>query len=246
MNLIYYTIGSNINYVDLLEMNINSLEKFYTPDIELLIITDSETKKIIESKIVTKFIIKYKILPLVNSLNQSSYNKFKIYDFTELNKYDKIIYCDVDILWNKSPYNIFDKIGDTSFHVSNEESLMSENWWGGDILNDDEKQQINKNNVKGFSAGFFAFKSVKSQILKDIEEFMLSNMELMNLCIEQPYFNTFLHRKNLYVTNLNDVVTHSGYHLNDSDMTVVHFAGGPGNYTIKKNKMQEFYNKNIL
>ena len=246
MNLIYYTIGSNIDYVELLEMNINSLEKFYNPDIELLIITDNETKNIIETKIITKFTINYKILPLVDSLNQSSYNKFKIYDFNDLNKYDKIIYCDVDILWNNSPYNIFDKIGDVSFHVSNEESLMSEDWWGGNILNVDEKQQINKNNVKGFSAGFFAFKSIKSQILKEIEDFMMSNMGLMNTCIEQPYFNTFLYRKNLYDNNLNSVVTHSGYHLNDSDMTVVHFAGGPGNYSMKKNKMQEFYKKNIL
>ena len=86
MNLIYYTIGSNIDYVELLEMNINSLEKFYNPDIELLIITDNETKNIIETKIITKFTINYKILPLVDSLNQSSYNKFKIYDFNGINK----------------------------------------------------------------------------------------------------------------------------------------------------------------
>jgi hypothetical protein len=246
MNLIYYTIGSNNDYVDLLELNIKSLEKFYFPDIELLIITDTETKKIIESKIFTKFVINYKILSSVNSLNESSYNKFKIYDFDEINKYEKIIYCDTDILWNKSPYEIFNKIDNDSFYVSNENSLMSEEWWGGNLLNDDEKLKIKTNNIMGFSAGFFAFKSNKSYVLKEIEEFMMSNIKLMNLCIEQPYFNTFLFRNNLYNTDLNKVVTHSGYNLSKSDMVVIHFAGGPGNYTIKKNKMLEFYNTNIL
>ena len=98
-NLIYYTIGNNKLFIDLLKKSIHTLNKT-DYDGDLLIITDfkEEILKQIEFKNKIYF---YE----VNKTNfiESSANKFKIYKFSNVNDYDKIIYCDADVLWLKNP-----------------------------------------------------------------------------------------------------------------------------------------------
>lgn len=244
MNLIYFTLGSNQKYFDLLKLNINSLDRFYDENIELLIITDNFLKNKIQRELRTKFKINF-IISQINSISQSSYNKLKIYQYGEINKFEKIIFCDADILWNDSPNLIFDKISNDKIHVSNDDDFMFKNYWGGSLLTSDEIKEIKENNIFGISCGFFGFNVSLSSIFKEIEDFLLKNINVMNTCFEQPYFNTFLFRNKLYKNDLNEFITNKGYNLTSSDKVVVHFAGGPGNYEIKFKKMMLFKLKQI-
>jgi hypothetical protein len=81
--------------------------------------------------------------------------------------------------------------------------------------------------------------------LKDIDDYMYENINSSNECLEQPFFNVFLFRNNLYNNCLNEIISHNGYNIQNFNGTALHFAGGPGNFSTKYDKMLNF-KKNIM
>ena len=81
--------------------------------------------------------------------------------------------------------------------------------------------------------------------LENIDLFLCENKNLVEVCLEQPFINVYLYRMNIYNTILNRYVSHNGYQLSEFNGTVLHFAGGPGNFAQKYTKMVDFYNKNL-
>jgi hypothetical protein len=178
-----------------------------------------------------------------STLLHSSSNKLKIYTFPHIENYDKIIFSDLDILWTSPPDIIFDLIQENQFYFSNEEGLMSTDFWGGNLLDNSEKDLINSNNIRGLNAGVFAFPQSMVQHMKNIDEFFQNNIHLSNVCLEQPYINTYVFRNQLYNTILNSYVSHKGYNFSTPyEGVVLHFAGGPGNYPVKHSTMLNYYN----
>lgn len=239
--LIYFTLGNNLNYIDLLELCVKSLlNRDYDGD--FLFITDFE--KEISHRIKTKNNCFF-LNPGVSNLLGSSANKLKIYSFEKIQEYDKIIFCDSDILWLKNPDEIFETIQKDQFYMTNENGLMSDDWWGKNLLVGDEKTIINENKIKGVNAGFFAFNKSMVPHLQKIEKFLKENTHLVNSCLEQPFINIYVYRNSLYNVELNSMVSHNGYNVDSFDGTLLHFAGGPGNYITKIDKMKKFFDKNI-
>ena len=107
MQLIYYTIGKDVKYLDLLSLSIESLCKYgnYTGDI--LVIADSATQEAVKTlKDVTA------IMPVAKVVKgyQASINKLKIYKYSAIHNYTKILYLDMDILIQQDIQPMFDKI----------------------------------------------------------------------------------------------------------------------------------------
>jgi hypothetical protein len=237
--LIYFTLGNNNNYIKLANLCVESL-RINGYDGDLLFITDLR-EEILKNINFQKPPI---FLDIENSnLLFSSANKLKIYKYPNIHDYKKIIFCDLDILWTGSPDKIFDLIEEDYFLLSNENHLMSEAYWGGNILSNEEKKHIEVNNVLGVSAGFFGFTPKMVDHLKKIDEFLNENINLVNECLEQPFINTYVFRENIYTTKLNGLISHNGYNTDVFDGIVLHFAGGPGNFQFKYNKMQNYISK---
>jgi hypothetical protein len=239
--IIYFTLGNNLNYINLANLCIKSLYR-QNYDGDFLFITD------LKNEIINK--IQFNKEPLFietksSNLMISSSNKLKLYLCDRIYLYDKIIFSDLDILWTANPDKIFDLLDEDVFFMSNENSLMSDEWWGSKTLNNEEKVEINNREILGLNAGIFAFNKNMVNHLKKIDEFLNQNLHLSNECLEQPFINTYLYRNNLYNTKLNGLVSHNGYNTNKYDGVVLHFAGGPGNYSIKYEKMLNYYNKNL-
>jgi hypothetical protein len=216
--LIYFTLGSNKEYVKLANLCVESLYK-NNYDGDFLFITNFK-------EIILELIF-FKKDPFFLNVDEtdlllSSSNKLKIYNFNHIDNYDKIIYSDVDILWLSNPNKIFNQIIEDKFYVSNENGLMSDEYWGGRILN--------KNMIYH---------------LKNVEEFLNQNNNLINVCLEQPFINVYLFRNNLYNNTLNECVSHNGYNVDSYEGTVLHFAGGPGNFEHKYNKIINYNTKNF-
>lgn len=248
MNLIYYTLGNNLEYLNILNLNILTLEKYYKNNFELLFIVDEQFKDSFKSNLVTK--IPYNIFFTETlSMRDSSINKLKIYQYDKIEIYDKVIYCDCDILWCSDPNNVFELINNDKILVSNEThhyELMTNPYWSSNLLNEDEINKINNSKLQGFNGGFFAFSSKSIKIIENIFKFYIDNINSINECIEQPYINVYLFRNNLFDLNLTKLVNHNGYNIDKiNGETVIHFAGGPGSYLFKMDKMKLFYEKNI-
>jgi hypothetical protein len=237
--LIYFTLGNNKNYLKLASLCIDSLYKT-NYDGDFLFITNF--KEIILNS------ISFKKEPFFlnvdeSNLLDSSANKLKVYQFQNINDYDKIIFSDLDILWLSNPDILFNEIIEDKFYVSNELLLMSHEYWGGDILSENEKLIINNNNIKGINAGLFGFNKKMINHLKKIEEFLTQNKHLVNVCLEQPFVNVYLFRNDLYSNVLTKNVSHDG-NLETYDGVALHFAGGIGNPEHKYNKMIKYINNN--
>jgi hypothetical protein len=241
-HLIYFTLNNNINYIKLAKLCISSLYNAgYNGD--FLFITNFENE--ILSNI--NFLNAPKFLNLGDQkLIHSSANKLKIFLYKDINKYDKIIFSDTDILWLKNPNTLFELINQNKFYVSNEKSLMSDKWWGGDILSDIEKIHIKNNNIFGINAGIFGFSSSMIDYIKNIDIFMNHNFHLVNTCLEQPFLNVYLYRNDLYNNSFTSYISHDGYDNNKYSGTALHFAGGPGNFNIKYDKMLSYIKNNNL
>jgi hypothetical protein len=240
--LIYFTVSNNIEYIKLAQLCVESLYR-NSYDGDFLFITNLKS----EILSVINFIKKPFFLELnTNGLFDSSSNKLRLYLFHHLENYDKIIFSDVDILWLSSPDTIFSAISENKFYVSNEPNLMSEIWWGESLLSSEEKETISKNRVRGINAGVFGMTTEVVYHLKEIETFIGQNVQKINICLEQPFLNVYLYRNKLYNNVLSNQISHSGYNLDRYDGTLLHFAGGPGNFATKYNKMLKYIEKNNL
>jgi hypothetical protein len=237
--LVYYTVGNNSDYINLAKMSVDSLlDQGYDGDI--LFITEFED--LIKSRIsFRKDPLFLKVEP--GDLILSSANKLKIYKYDKIQNYDKIIFCDSDIIWTKNPDSIFNLINEDLFYVSNEEPLMaSDVWWGSTLLDSNEKADIELNQVKGINAGIFGFNRAMIDRVKDLDNFFMENQNLWNYALEQPFFNAYLYRNSLYSNSINSQIKHASTDLieRSHNFSLIHFLGGPGGYGPKFDKMNKF------
>jgi hypothetical protein len=253
--LIYYTLSHNLKYLDLLKLNIESLIK-NNYDGSFLFITNFK-KQILENINVTNKL--YFIEAFDDGLLNSSANKFKIYKFDKIDEFDKILYVDVDVLFVKNVDVIFNEINDDKIYVSFDNPTVFGNakesgfntlmttkcgaqisWWGADIFLQEEKNYIKRKKIQAINAGIFAFKPNMASHFENIEKFMIENNHFLNQALEQPFFNVYLFRKNLFDSTLTKYVTHN---TNDVDgKIIIHFAGNTGNFEQKINNFKSFLN----
>ena len=75
----------------------------------------------------------------------------------------------------------------------------------------------------------------------------LDNDLINHLKIHLPNLEVDYLSEKIYDTKINKYITHKGYEIDEFNGVVVHFAGGPGNYQIKHEKMDLFFKKiNLL
>lgn len=245
-NLIYFTIGNNKQYIELLYLCLKSLEKVgYNGD--YLIITDSLFKE----EIIKKISIKNQIYFLeINSgdLKSSSANKLKIYEFDNINQYEKILYCDVDMLWVKNPNILFSCCVEDKIYIGQENPSSLDNplWGGPKHFTNKELEEIVKSDMKGMNAGLFLFRKEMTYSFRKIDEYYMNNQNLLGGCLEQPYINAYLFKNNIYDWScVTGKILENSYKTPPSDLgdhVVIHFHGRPGNFSAKYNSMSSFYN----
>jgi len=229
MNLIYISIGHNPKYIEMLRLHLESLERFYDGKFEFLVITDCDIS------IKTTIPLNYHFTKC-ESVYQSATNKLKIYQYSDLHKYDGVISCDADSIWNKSP--MFETIKPGFVSVSNEQQLMNHpsEMWGNYYLTEAESEDITKRNILGVNGGVFGFKSNMANHFKNIEEFTFSYEPNFHSVWEQSFLNVYLYRNNILDNSFESFV-HNCYDENfDTDKSLIHFLGGENNEKISRMK----------
>ncbi len=237
-NLIYYTVGFNSNYVDMLDLHLKSLEKFNDGSFDCMVITDNRMSDIVKSKVTSHISLNYHISD-ANNMVQASVNKLKIHEYKNISDYNCVLFCDIDSMWNGSPSDIFKEIKDDKIYVANEPQLMchSSGSWGNYYLTPAEREDITDKNIMGINGGSFAFKSSMASIFCEIEKFVYSKEPNFNSIFEQSFLNVYLYRNNLIDNILNKFVLicfpNDGFY---TDKHLIHFVGGDNEIKITKMK----------
>lgn len=242
MQLVYYNIGKDLKYLDLLSLSIESLRKFgnYTGDI--LVIADTVTCDAVkELKEVTAVM---QVDKAVESY-QAALNKLKIYKYQDISKYTKILYLDMDILVQHEVQPMFNRIDKIS--VGAEVSLMCDDgWFGSYLMTEPQIARCKRNNIRGINSGTIGIDINYLSHMKHMEA-ALANDPRINRYAEQATVNHYLLcHSNIYDTRFNPYiclfVDLKNYQLN-KDKTILHFCGGIGEYDRKIKHMRDYYRR---
>jgi lipopolysaccharide biosynthesis glycosyltransferase len=254
-NLIYYTVGGDIKYIEMLKYSIKSLRLFgkYTGDI--LIISDNVCIDKVKNTFKDCQMLH---LDVVSKGCEASVNKLKIYEYKNIQKYKKIIYLDLDILVQNDINIMFEYINN-NFIFSHEryacaatdQNILGD-WHGYYLFSKEEIISYNVENTKAINAGFFGFDIGMldhfKKILVDVDKDRIIQLKNNNTgwCCEQPAVNKYMVINKIYDTKITEKVLQFATHFNPnniklSNKILIHFCFGVGNYIDKIDKMKNLY-----
>lgn len=202
-NLIYYSVYFDTGYVDLLHKSIESILSKSNLNFEFLIITDRPTKQIIDKLSFSKEIkINFLITKTPEDGWQASENKTKIFQYSKINDYEKILFLDCDIICVSDISKIFDiVIQNNILYTAGNENLTFEDHLtihhGFDFLNSEYCEEMKKNNQMPFNSGQFLFKnSIEMKIHFQNIKNLLKNW-IGEYFFEQCFMNYYFCKNNL-------------------------------------------------
>lgn len=108
-NLIYFAVFLSDSYLDLVEYALQSIaDNTQNINFDVLFITDEEYKqKLLQKPILTKFNCFFYITETPLSGVRASIRKLTVFDYPEINQYEKILFLDCDAICIKDINNIF-------------------------------------------------------------------------------------------------------------------------------------------
>jgi hypothetical protein len=234
------------SYINLLQLLLKSIVirgSINKETTDILIVTSTELQPLIQEKLENfDLSLNYYILNLT-TLFESACARLEIFDYNNINKYDNILYLDVDILIN-SDINILFNLDISSEKIyALEEGEISNINHGGQFF---DFSKINQNTT-AFTSGILLFKNSASikqlfnTIKSHIIDYIYTNKNSLPECLDQPFiiYNAISQNKydnkilNKYVENNPSVVS--------SEKIVYHFPGGLGDYSHKFPRITNFW-----
>ena len=239
--IIYSCVFFNEKYINLINLLLKSYKLFGNSpdDVDYLIICNTDFLNKIKA-IFDNLNISGKIWCIdLKTKFEAGYSRLMIFNYPDINLYNKILYLDCDILVTNSINNILD------FQLENKLYALKENChriFHCEIFTDEEYKFLDKSSV--FSSGILLFnnnmiiKDLFSQILLHIHNHITSRLPIP-VCLDQPFIVYYAVKNNLYDNQklINIVIDNPNKYNNE---TISHFPGGPGHYVSKIIKMTNY------
>ena len=183
--------------------------------------------------------IKFEINDSYTSIDKACKARLDIFDFPSIQKYNKILYLDTDIIVKGSLEKVFDSIECTEekLYAVEEGTIDSEtDFWGKSLFGDELDSYPEKD---AFSSGILLFNNCTK--VKQFFDIVKSDMKSRSHFFhDQPYivYNAF--KYNMYNNKvLKSLCVNNNYNVM-SDKSIHHFPGGPGEHLDKLRHMNTF------
>jgi len=173
---------------------------------------------------------------------EASCCKLKIFQYPNVDKYEKILYLDTDVLVNSDVNPLFNTEISSDKLYALEEGNIGHVFWGAQFFD----LSKTSSSTTAFSAGVFYFMNSVS-MRKLFED---TNLHIANYltggsvptCLDQPFliYNSFITNK--YDNQFMKKYLENNPSVRD-DKIIYHFPGGPGDYSSKWAKMTAFWEK---
>ena len=134
----------------------------------------------------------------------STVMRYYIFDWSEINNYDTILYCDTDILFHTPLKNTFSCIQDPTKIYTLREGNLDNDFWGGPIFDFTGADAEINPRASGICSGVFLFKNnlIIRRYFADFTQFIFQKMNMPDckipICYDQPYFNYFCFKNNIH------------------------------------------------
>jgi lipopolysaccharide biosynthesis glycosyltransferase len=248
MNLIYICVFCQKTYINLLKLLLTSISvkgNINKETTDILIITSPSFQPLIQKELaLIDLPIRYYILDL-HTLMEACCCKLKIFQYDNINKYNKILYLDTDVLVNSDINILFNTEISSDKLYALEESYIGHEYSGGIFFD----LKVFYKYTPAFSSGVFYF--INSLFMKKlfedtnihIDKYMREKNEPPG-CLEQPFliYNSFIQDK--YDNQFMKKYLENNPTEAKKDIIIYHFPGCPGEYSSKLSKMIAFLSKN--
>lgn len=250
-DLIYFVIGGNPDYVQLLRYCIHTIRCFPENNVyDILVMCDESYVKNLEG-----LPINYIYVTQTNHNHvQASMRKVEIFDFPKIHEYDRVLYLDCDIVICGPLRPVFDKLQNMEkLYVVPEHTYMEahslvyyhrmDRPYTRELLDTFAKEKIYV-----FNAGQFGFRVSEAtrtyfnDIYNDTKEY---NPQIH--FYEQCFMNNYVNRRNIHSYEISPFVQlAANIHSTQNRCVIVHFCNATIPYTEKlhnmKNYFEQFYN----
>lgn len=239
-HLVYYTIGCKPEYIEMLNISIQSLRTLYSGDIAVL--CDESLLAMCRMRIPD---IIYFSVPNSKTGQEASMNKLKIFDFIS-EEYDSVLYIDTDILIYGSLDPILHQVIDKNllyvYTESTDHNDHKKIYWSLESYTDEELSEFKNKSIYPFNAGTFAF--VPSPEMKShfTEIRHMIETHTGSFFYEQSFLNVYFNKLNLtnrtvFTKNTINLKATTEY---NSAATIVHFADWGMMFETKYEKMKQY------
>ena len=250
-NLVYYSVGFNDSYAELLKLSILKLDVYNTNQ-DVLIITD---RKFYERNF-KEFDRPNVYYHMVDNSNPDdvAFNRLKIFD-ADISIYNNLMYMDTDVWANLNLDVVFKNCEDDKLYAVVEDYNFENHWRSPFNLGeytDEDISYFKKNKIHTFNSGLMMFKNSQkmSHHFKNVLD--LRNSYPKGQFTEQPYINHYFNKRNLVNTDT-IVPFKSFYYIVDENFNekinlsgkFCHFIGDTFNGDSKIKKIKEYKN-NIM
>ena len=243
MNLIYTCCFHQENYTDVVSHLINSLAQVGTSS-DLLIYTTTEYKELIQKKcpIATNLLFVEK--KFYKTMNQARISKLDVFDFPQIDRYEKVLYIDADSLFLTNPDKIFDQITEEVVYAVGEGEILSEGeYWGRSLFLRENAECANREGLGAYALGFKNAVAIKKLFIKIKQAFYLDMYQNKLRFYDQPFLNFFLLQNNMCNTVALKSFIRSRPSVSEAindELAIVHFAGCPGHGPVKLDLVNQF------
>ena len=240
--LIYTCCFHQEIYTELLSYLVKSFKKTDST-IDFLVYTTGEFKGLIETKCPDSG-IKFFEKNFYKSMNQARISKLDIFDYPEIENYEKIIYIDADSFFTKDPSSMFDAIQEEVVYVLGEGNVLCDaEYWGRSLFLKENSEYVDREGLSSCVLGFKNIPAIKKMFTKTKQSFYLDMYQNKLKFYDQPFLNFhFIHNNMCNTEVFKQFVKsrESAQSAIDGGRTVVHFAGCPGHGNVKLDLMKEF------
>lgn len=239
MNCIFITIFLQVKYVEMFFILLESLYIFGNLDsnTDILIYTSTKFMNIIKQSHLYTDKIKFEINDDYDNLDKACKSRLDLFTLSSIQKYEKILYLDTDIVIKGNINNIFDICKEDILYALQEGTIDSKlDFWGTSLF----KEEVNNYEDKtAFCSGTLLFNNCSKikELFEIIKTSINSNEHFFH---DQPYFVYNAFKYNLYNNKLlKEYCVHNNYNSN-SNFFIHHFPGGPGIHITKIQVMNKF------
>jgi hypothetical protein len=243
MNLIYTCCFHQENYTDVVSHLINSFANVGSKT-DFLVYTTTEYKELIQKKCPLATNLLFVEKNFYKTMNQARISKLDVFDFPQIDRYEKILYIDADSLFLKNPDQIFDQITDEVVYTVGEGEILSEGeYWGRSLFLRENAECANREGLGAYALCFKNVVTIKKLFIKIKQAFYLDMYQNKLRFYDQPFLNFFLIGNNMCNTQALKSVIRSrpsvSQAIND-ELVIVHFAGCPGHGPVKLDLLNQF------
>ena len=242
MNCIFVCVFTQEKYLELFYLLLESITLFgKIKDTHLLVYTHTDFMlKILRSPFYREF-IRFEINDSYNTIDSACRSRLDLFELS-IEKYDKILYLDTDVLIKGDLNQVFDVCKEDVLYVLEEGTIDSDtDFWGKTLFGDEVNHYTDKT---AFTSGVLLFHRCQKikELFRTIQEDMATRT-YSTYFYDQPYIVYHAFKSGLYENKMLKTMVINNHEEIENDFIIHHFPGTPGLYSHKMRKMKTFLNQ---